>query len=76
MASPEGAFYLYANCQDLTDDSFAFCQRLLEQAGVALTPGRDFGNNQSHQYVRFAYTTAIEQLEMGVERLRGFLKAQ
>lgn len=75
MASPEGAFYLYANCQDLTDDSFAFCERLLEQAGVALTPGRDFGNNQSHQYVRFAYTTAIEQLEMGVERLRGFLKA-
>lgn len=75
MASPEGAFYLYANCQDLTDDSFSFCESLLEQAGVALTPGRDFGNNQSHQYVRFAYTTAMEQLETGVERLRGFLGA-
>jgi len=73
MAIPEGAFYLYASCRHLTDDSFRFCERLLEEAGVALTPGKDFGNHQSQQYVRFAYTTAIDQLELGIERLKGFL---
>lgn len=73
MASPEGAFYLYANCSSLTDDSFSFCDRVLQEAGVAITPGRDFGDNASHQYVRFAYTTSLEQLEQGVERLRRYL---
>ena len=73
MAEPEGAFYLYANCQQLTDDSFAFCERLLEEAGVALTPGRDFGSHYNHQYLRFAYTTGMNELEKGVERLRSFL---
>ena len=76
MATPEGAFYLYADCRQLTDDSFSFCERVLEEAGVALTPGKDFGNNQSHQYVRFAYTTSMDQLELGVERLRRFLTRQ
>lgn len=75
MVEPEGAFYLYVNCQDLTDDSFAFCERLLEEAGVALTPGRDFGAHESQQYLRFAYTTGMEELEQGVERLRRFLAA-
>jgi len=73
MAVPEGAFYLYASCRQLTKDSFSFCEQLLEEAGVAITPGKDFGNNLSHQYVRFAYTTSLDQLELGVERLRGFL---
>ncbi len=73
MAAPEGAFYLYADCRQFTDDSFSFCERVLEEAGVALTPGKDFGNNQSQQYVRFAYTTAMDQLELGVERLATFL---
>ena len=76
MATPQGAFYLYADCRQLTDDSFSFCERVLEEAGVALTPGKDFGNNQSHQYVRFAYTTSMDQLELGVERLRHFLARQ
>lgn len=73
MAKPEGAFYIYADCQKLTDDSFAFCESVLEEAGVALTPGKDFGAHQSHQYVRFAYTTSLERLEQGIERLRDFL---
>ena len=70
---PEGAFYLYADCSQLTDDSFAFCHSLLERAGVALTPGKDFGEHLSHQYVRFAYTTSMEELQVGIERLRQFL---
>jgi len=73
LVEPEGAFYLYADCSQLTDDSFEFCHALLQQAGVAITPGKDFGSNQSQRYVRFAYTTALEQLEQGVEKIRGFL---
>lgn len=71
--TPEGAFYIYADCSRFTDDSFAFGQRLLEQAGVAITPGLDFGDNHPERYVRFAYTTSLEQLEEGVRRLRAFL---
>jgi aspartate/methionine/tyrosine aminotransferase len=71
---PQGAFYLYAGCSRFTDDSFAFCRDLLEQAGVAITPGIDFGVYRANTHVRFAYTTSMDQLREGVERLRGYLE--
>ena len=71
---PEGAFYLYANCSRFTDDSYSFTSRLLEEAGVAITPGIDFGNNQPETHVRFAYTTSLENLQEGVRRLQAFLQ--
>lgn len=67
--TPQGAFYLYANCARFTDDSFDFVTRLLNEAGVAITPGIDFGNHRAEQHVRFAYTTSLEHLELGIERL-------
>ncbi len=70
---PEGAFYLYADSRRFTEDSFAFSQRLLEDAGVAITPGIDFGSYRADQYVRFAYTTSLENLQEGVRRLREYL---
>ena len=70
---PEGAFYLYANCSRLTDDSYSFTSRLLEEAGVAITPGIDFGTHQPETHVRFAYTTSLENLQEGVRRLRAYL---
>lgn len=70
---PAGAFYLYADCSAFTDDSFGFCRELLEQEGVATTPGRDFGFNRPERHVRFAYTTDIPMLEEGVARLERFL---
>ena len=66
---PRGAFYLYADCSGLTGDSFAFCERMLEDAGVAITPGKDFGFNEPQRYVRFAYTTSVERMQLAVERL-------
>lgn len=66
---PQGAFYLYADCSGLTGDSFAFCERMLEEAGVAITPGKDFGLNEPQRYVRFAYTTSVERMQLAVERL-------
>jgi len=70
---PRGAFYIYANCSRFTDDSFDFAEQLLEKAGVAVTPGRDFGANDPEHHVRFAYTTSLERLEEGVKRLANFL---
>lgn len=70
---PQGAFYLYADCSRFSTDSLAFCRELLEQAGVAITPGIDFGAHRANAHVRFAYTTSQEQLEEGVARLRAYL---
>jgi aspartate/methionine/tyrosine aminotransferase len=67
---PQGAFYLYANCERFTNDSFAFAARLLEDHGVAITPGVDFGNHLAAKHVRFAYTTSMDKLKEGVDRLR------
>ncbi|HKK13322.1 MAG TPA: pyridoxal phosphate-dependent aminotransferase [Gammaproteobacteria bacterium] len=71
--TPEGAFYLYADCSRLATDSFAFAGELLEQAGVAITPGIDFEIGSPRRHVRFAYTTSLEQLEEGVDRLAAHL---
>jgi aspartate/methionine/tyrosine aminotransferase len=71
--TPRGAFYLYADCSRFTDDSYMFSRDLLEQAGVAITPGLDFGHNRPEQFVRFAYTNDIENLLEGVERIRKFI---
>lgn len=73
---PEGAFYIYAGCDELTKDSFTFCRKLLEKEGVAVTPGCDFGDNESGQHVRFAYTTNSERLTCGIERIGRLLKGQ
>jgi len=70
---PEGAFYLYADCRRFTQDSHDFALRLLETAGVAITPGIDFGRFQAERYVRFAYTNSLENLREAVERLRRLL---
>ncbi len=72
--TPQGAFYVYAGCGRLTQDSFTFARDLLEKAGVAITPGIDFGANAPERHVRFAYTNSIERLQEGVARIAQFLK--
>jgi aspartate/methionine/tyrosine aminotransferase len=71
-AEPAGAFYLYADCSRFSDDSFGFADTLLETAGVAVTPGIDFGSHNANRYLRFAYTTSLEQLQLGVARIKAF----
>lgn len=66
----QGAFYLYADISRFSDNAEQFCQDLLEQHGVALTPGTDFGDHDATRHVRFAFTTSMARLELGVERLR------
>lgn len=72
--TPQGAFYLYAGCGRFTDDSYAFSLDVLDKAGVAITPGRDFGSHLANQYVRFAYTTSLENLQTGIEHLKAYLQ--
>jgi aspartate/methionine/tyrosine aminotransferase len=71
--TPQGAFYLYAGCAAMTDDSMAFARQLLEQAGVAVTPGLDFGTHRPEAHLRFAYTTDLPFLDEGVESISRFL---
>jgi aspartate/methionine/tyrosine aminotransferase len=70
---PQGAFYLYSDCSAFTSDSHAFASELLEKAGVAITPGIDFGEHNATRYVRISYANELDRLNEGVERLRKFL---
>jgi len=70
---PQGAFYIYAGCGRLTRDSRALAQSLLEEAGVAITPGIDFGAHRASEHVRFTYTRPVERLREGVARIGAWL---
>lgn len=73
-AKPDGAFYLWANVSKYTNDSFAFAKELLDNIHIAVTPGIDFGVNDTHKYIRFAYTRDIAHMSEGIERLKKYLK--
>ncbi len=72
--TPEGAFYIYAGCSGLGMESADLASALLEEAGVAVTPGHDFGHNAPERHLRFAYTTSMSDLEEGVARIGAFLR--
>ncbi|MFP5349573.1 MAG: aminotransferase class I/II-fold pyridoxal phosphate-dependent enzyme [Gammaproteobacteria bacterium] len=71
--TPQGAFYVYANCRALGLESERFARELLEQSGVALTPGLDFGAQQAAEHVRVSYANTIERLQDAVQRIDAFL---
>jgi aspartate/methionine/tyrosine aminotransferase len=66
---PQGAFYIYANIGELGEDSHHMAGQLIEHAGVACTPGLDFGTNAPGRHMRFAYTVANEKLAEGLAHL-------
>lgn len=70
---PEGAFYIYANCSKFTDDSYQFALDFLEAEGVAITPGKDFGDYEANHYLRFAYTTSLDRMAVAMQRLERFI---
>lgn len=72
--SSDGAFYAYASIANFAEDSEGFCQQLLEQQQVAVTPGTDFGLQGAESHVRFAFTTNLERLEQAAERLARALR--
>ena len=72
---PQGAFYLYADISDIADSSETLARRLIEEAGVATTPGIDFGDNAPERHLRIAYTTDEARLVEAAERIAGVLRA-
>tara|TARA_R110002110_G_scaffold35069_7_gene118712 strand:- start:565 stop:1719 length:1155 start_codon:yes stop_codon:yes gene_type:complete len=73
IAPPDGAFYIYADVSDLTDDSLAFCAEILEGAGVAVTPGLDFDPRRGARTLRFSYARATAEIAEGLARLQAFM---
>ena len=74
--TPEGAFYVYADCSKFTGDSYRFAWDLLEKAHVAVTPGIDFGTFHAERHIRFSYCASIKQLHEGVARIARYLAHQ
>ena len=68
---PEGAFYLFVNIKDISNDSITFCKELLQEVGVAVVPGIGFG---SEGYFRFSFATDISTIREGIRRIEKFVK--
>ncbi len=75
-AEPQGAFYIYADSGGLADDSFGLAEQLLVEAGVAATPGLDFGGNAPQRHMRFAYTVGRDRIEEALARMAAFLNSR
>ncbi|MEO1732094.1 MAG: aminotransferase class I/II-fold pyridoxal phosphate-dependent enzyme [Pseudomonadota bacterium] len=74
IAPPDGAFYVYADVSDHTDDSRVFAAEILEKAGVAVTPGLDFDPVRGHETLRFSYARSTADIEEGLTRLKLFME--
>jgi aspartate/methionine/tyrosine aminotransferase len=75
-APPDGAFYIYVDVSDYTDDARAFASEILEKAGVAVTPGLDFDPAEGHHWLRFSYARSTADIREGVTRLQAFMEAR
>ncbi len=69
----DGAFYAYVGIEGLAEDSVAFCKALLQEAGVAATPGVDFDRVNGQKFVRFSYAGDHDVLVQAIEKMAGFL---
>lgn len=73
IAPPDGAFYIYASIAHLTDDSLAFCKRMLLETGVAAAPGVDFDPVEGHRFIRLSFAVSTKLVEQAIARLRNWL---
>ena len=75
---PDGAFYAWADCSRACaklgiKDSWDFSYEVMRKAHVAITPGRDFGNDQTGNFVRFSTANSLPQLKIAIDRLKAML---
>jgi aspartate/methionine/tyrosine aminotransferase len=73
---PDGAFYVYLDCSQFGDDSSSLASDMLEQVGVAMVPGEDFGRHQPKRWMRLSYATSLPQLKEAVQRLAAWLPSR
>ncbi len=76
FAPPDGAFYIYVDVSAHTDDARAFAAEILEKAGVAVTPGKDFDATRGHHWLRFSYARSSADIAEGLDRLAHFMKGR
>ncbi|WP_342070712.1 pyridoxal phosphate-dependent aminotransferase [Yoonia algicola] len=76
FAPPDGAFYVYVDVSEYTDDALAFAAEILDQAGVAVTPGLDFDAARGHHWLRFSYARSTADITEGLERLARFMQGR
>jgi len=73
LAPADGAFYVYADIGHLTDDSHAWCLRLLDETGVATAPGIDFDTRRGNEFVRLSFAGSAGEITAGLDRLGDWL---
>jgi aspartate aminotransferase len=71
-SEPEGAYYVLANAKAFGSNSLDMSRRILEEAGVAVTPGIDFGDG-AEGYLRFSYSNSLDNIREGMDRVEKFL---
>ncbi len=76
FAPPDGAFYVYVDVSEYTDDALAFAAEILEKAGVAVTPGLDFDAARGHHWLRFSYARSTADITEGLDRLAQFMRGR
>ncbi len=76
LAPADGAFYLYADVGNLTNDSYEFARQMLREAHVAATPGADFDTERGNRFIRLSFAGSMEHMEQAVERLGKWLPGQ
>jgi aspartate/methionine/tyrosine aminotransferase len=74
LAPADGAFYIYADVSDYTDDSLAWVRQLLAETGVALAPGLDFDTATGHRYARLSFAGDTDEIAQAVAVLGDYLK--
>jgi len=74
FAPPDGAFYVYVDVSDFTDNSVVFAREILDEVGVAVTPGLDFDPLRGGATLRLSYAQATSEIEEGLARLQDFLR--
>ena len=74
IAPPDGAFYVYADVGKMTEDSLAFARDILNDSGVAVTPGLDFDPARGAKTLRFSYARSTEDIKEGLTRLQKFMR--
>jgi aspartate/methionine/tyrosine aminotransferase len=72
LSPAEGAFYLFADISERSNDSMAFCARILAETGVAVTPGVDFDRNRGNRFLRFSYCGPEGDMREAAERLKAW----
>jgi aspartate/methionine/tyrosine aminotransferase len=74
LAPADGAFYIYADVSRYTSDSLAFARQMLDEAGVAVTPGVDFDELRGGRFLRFSYAGTLSDMSEGIRRLKGWAR--